>query len=100
MTAPTLILTGTADDWTPAARCREMVAHARPGGAAIALVVYPGAHHAFDVAELAPGVRVHSQRLEFSPRASRDAGRRLRAFLAANLGGVPSGKPSTEQGDP
>ena len=29
VTAPTLVLTGEADDWTPAERCREMVAHAR-----------------------------------------------------------------------
>src|SRR5215469_7941919 len=29
-TAPVLILIGEADDWTPADRCREMTAHARP----------------------------------------------------------------------
>ena len=45
MTAPTLILIGEAGDWTPAKRCRVMVAHARPDGAPIALTVYPGAHH-------------------------------------------------------
>jgi len=57
MTAPTLILTGEADDWTPAKRCREMVAHARPDGAPVALTVYPGAYHAFDVAQFQAGVR-------------------------------------------
>jgi dienelactone hydrolase len=35
MTAPTLILIGEADDWNPAERCREAVAHARPEGAPI-----------------------------------------------------------------
>src|SRR6516162_1694392 len=52
MTAPTLVLIGEADDWTPAERCGGMVAHSRPDGAAITLIVYPGAYHAFDVAEL------------------------------------------------
>jgi dienelactone hydrolase len=45
MTAPALILIGEADDWTPADRCRLIVAHARPDGAPITLTVYPGAHH-------------------------------------------------------
>src|SRR3974377_263436 len=49
MTAPTLVLIGEADDWNPAERCREMVAHARQDGATIALTVYPGAYHAFCV---------------------------------------------------
>ena len=52
LAAPTLILAGEQDDWTPAERCREMVAHARPDSAPIALHVYPDAHHAFDVAVL------------------------------------------------
>jgi dienelactone hydrolase len=57
MTAPTLILIGEADETSPMERCREMVAHARPDGALIALTVYPGAYHAFDVAQLTPGIR-------------------------------------------
>src|SRR5262249_22755272 len=47
MTAPTLVLIGEADDWTLAEHCREIVAHSRSDGAAIALTVYPGAYHAF-----------------------------------------------------
>jgi len=39
MTAPTLILIGEADEASPAERCREMVAHARPDGAPITLTV-------------------------------------------------------------
>ena len=57
MTAPTLILIGEADDWTPAERCRQMVAYVRPDSAPIALTVYPGAYHAFDVPRLQPGRR-------------------------------------------
>src|SRR5437868_9750936 len=37
LTAPTLILIGESDDWTPAERCREMVAQARPDSAPVAL---------------------------------------------------------------
>src|SRR5207248_11354074 len=54
---PVLILIGEADDWTPADRCREMDAHARPDSAPITLQVYPDAHHAFDIAVLKPGRR-------------------------------------------
>jgi dienelactone hydrolase len=86
MTAPTLVLIGEADDWTPAERCREMAAHARPDGAAIALTVYPGASHAFDVAELKPGIRFLGHWMEYNEAAAKDAEEKVRAFLAANLG--------------
>jgi len=46
--APVLILVGDADDWTPAADCRELAAR-HPNQ--IDLRVYPGALHAFDVVE-------------------------------------------------
>ena len=38
---------GDADDWTPAADCRQL---AQAAGAAplLSLIVYPGAHHSFD----------------------------------------------------
>lgn len=92
MTAPTLILIGEADDWNPAERCQEMVAHARPDWAAIALTVYPGAYHAFDVAELKPGVRSLGHWLEYNASAARDAEGKVRAFLAANLGAASAGQ--------
>jgi dienelactone hydrolase len=96
MTATTLILIGEADDWNPADRCREMVAHARPDGATITLTVYPGAHHAFDVAELKPGARSFGHWLEYNEPAAKDAEQKLRAFLAAHLGSALSGNPGTE----
>jgi dienelactone hydrolase len=91
MTAPTLVLIGEADDWNPAERCREMVAHSRPDGATIAMTIYPGAYHAFDVPQLKPGTRSLGHWLEYDEAAARDAERQLRAFLAAHLGGAPSG---------
>jgi dienelactone hydrolase len=45
---PTLILIGSADDWTPAAACQQMVAGARDRSARVQIIVYPGAHHEFD----------------------------------------------------
>ena len=94
MTAPTLILIGEADETSPMERCREMVAHARPDGALIALTVYPGAYHAFDVAQLTPGVRFRGLWLEYNEPAARDAEQKVRAFLAANLGGISADEPA------
>ena len=91
MTAPTLVLIGEADDWNPAERCREMVKHARTDGAAISLIVYPGAHHAFDVAELQPGVRFLGRWVEYNEPVAKDAEEKTRAFLAVNLGGAGPG---------
>ena len=88
LTAPTLILTGESDDWTPAERCREMVAQARPDSAPIALHVYPDAHHAFDVAALQPGRRAFGHLVEYNEPAARDAEEKTRAFLAAHLAGT------------
>jgi len=45
---PTLILIGSADDWTLASICQQMVAGARGRSARAEIVVYPGAHHEFD----------------------------------------------------
>jgi dienelactone hydrolase len=96
MTAPTLILIGKADDWTPAERCREMVAHARPDGAPIALTIYPGAHHGFDVPLLQPGVRYRGHWLEYDEPAAKDAEEKTRAFLATHLAGTAPGQPTAK----
>src|SRR5215472_8047662 len=45
---PTLILIGSADDWTLASTCQQMVAGARGRSARAEIVVYPGAPHGFD----------------------------------------------------
>ena len=94
MTAPTLVLIGEADEWNQAEQCREMVKHARADGATIALTVYPGVHHAFDVAELTPGMRSLGRWIAYNEPAARDAEQKLRAFLAANLGGPSADEPA------
>ena len=64
------------------------------GCATIALTVYPGAYHAFDVAQLKPGTRFLAHWLEYSEPAARDADQKLRAFLAAKLGGISPDEPT------
>ena len=95
LTAPTLILTGEADEMSLVEQCRQMVAHARPRGAAIALTVYPGVHHNFDVALLNPGVRFRGLWLEYNEPAARDAEAKVRAFLATHLGTAAVDEPTS-----
>lgn len=47
---PLLILIGTADDWTPAAPCRDLAAAGARLDAPVSIVQYEGATHSFDVA--------------------------------------------------
>jgi dienelactone hydrolase len=73
-----------------------MVAHARPYGAPIALTVYRGVHHNFDVAQLPPGVRYLLHWLEYNEPAAKDAEEKKRAFLAAHLAGTSPGEPTAK----
>ena len=92
MAVPMLILVGELDDWTPASDCTDMAAGKsvipvvrRPGDRSnVKLVVYPGAHHAFDIADLGiipGGVTVQGHRLEYNEAATRDAAQQVRTFL-------------------
>jgi dienelactone hydrolase len=69
---------------------RITVAHSWPDGAAIAMTIYPGVHHAF-VPQLKAGTCSLGHWLEYDEAAAKEAERQLRGFLAANLGGAPSG---------
>lgn len=91
---PLLVLIGEADDWTPAAKCREMVLAMRERGADATIVTYAGAYHYFDV---------EGQRLEvlatvdndnrpgggatvsYQAAAAADARRRIEEFLGRHL---------------
>ncbi len=46
--APLLILSGEADDWTPAAPCMRLADGARAAGSTVTIVTYPGVYHSFD----------------------------------------------------
>jgi dienelactone hydrolase len=96
MAAPLLILIGELDDWTPASDCTDMAAGKsvipvarQPGDRSnVKLVVYPGAHHGFDIADLGivpGGVTVQGHRLEYNEVATRDAVQQVRVFLDRTL---------------
>jgi dienelactone hydrolase len=90
MTAPVLILIGEADQWNEADACKTLRNLAWPDSASIDLTVYPGVHHAFDVAQLKPGRSSHGRWLEYDEPAARDAEQKTRAFLAEHLVSAPA----------
>ncbi|MBL8696770.1 MAG: dienelactone hydrolase family protein [Alphaproteobacteria bacterium] len=83
---PTLVLIGTADDWTPVERCETMKQLLeRPER--VDLVTYPGVHHGFDV----PGsnsiqpCQAGRCTLRHDTAAAADAWRRTREWFARHL---------------
>ena len=58
--APVLMLLGAADDYTPAAACRDYAAWFAGKGVPIQVIAYDGAHHDFDIPE-APRFLPHLQ---------------------------------------
>ena len=71
----TLVLIGSADDWTPSQRCR---------GSAANLKVYSGATHAFDAPRASRTYLGHQ--MAYDAGAAGDAEDRTRRFLASHLG--------------
>jgi len=98
-TGPVLVLIGDADDWTPSSSCEAMVSGRTELGAprtpgdrsSIELVIYPGAHHGFDLLDLslAPtrGMTFKGHRVEYDEDATRNAIMRVRVFLQRTIGG-------------
>ena len=84
VTAPTLILIGEADEWTLASSCRDMLARRTGNGSPVTLIVYPGAHHSFDVP--APERQLFGYRLAYNAAAAENATQEVRRFLAEHLG--------------
>lgn len=91
---PLLFLMGEADNFTPPAPCRELLASvAANGGPQVEQHWYPGAYHLFDhpnlpqrvvtAVKLPPDGR--SPTVGSNPEARADAILRVKAFLAANL---------------
>ena len=90
--APLLVLMGEADDWTPAAPCRELADIVGKRPEPMELVLYPGAYHDFDAPDLT-GLRVRHDvpngvhpgsgvTIAPDPQAREDAKRRVIEFLA------------------
>ena len=96
MTVPTLILVGERDQWARAGDCREL---ARRNSAAdrsaiegdtpppLSLVVYPGAHNAFDNPAFRAGRRFLWHWVEYDAAVADRAVEEVRTFLRATLGG-------------
>jgi dienelactone hydrolase len=92
---PLLVLIGEADDWTPAANCREMVEAMRGRGADATIAIYPGAYHYFDVegqrhevlAQVENSYRAggFGATVSYQAEAAADAQRRVEQFLARHL---------------
>ncbi|MBI4207894.1 MAG: dienelactone hydrolase family protein [Betaproteobacteria bacterium] len=93
--SPLLILSGEADDWTPAEPCKQLAAIAQKEGASLEIITYPGAHHSFDRIGLPvlyrPNVRNLNKpdRLGATvgehPQAREDAVKRTLRFFARTL---------------
>ena len=90
-TTPLLMLLGELDDWTAPESCRMLARGARLAGRDVIDVLYPGAHHAFDAANLSRPIRVEDARggrgatIAYNPAAHADAEKRVREFLARPL---------------
>jgi dienelactone hydrolase len=83
--APTLILIGALDEWTPTRNCREMVAVQSGAGAPVELFVYPGAYHAFNFPRDRPA-EYFGHRIEYNEAAARAAWSETIRFLRQSLG--------------
>ena len=88
---PVLILTGAKDDWTPAARCRDLDHVARGWGSKhfLDLEVYPDAHHSFDLPMGGPyyveGQRGGRHTVQGNHAAGRDSQARMIEFFDHHL---------------
>jgi dienelactone hydrolase len=93
--APLLLLIGEADDWTPAAPCKTLVASVAARGEPMQIVTYADTFHDFDSPALTgprlrkdvpngvtPGAGVTTAP---NPVAREDAKQRVKAFLAEHL---------------
>jgi dienelactone hydrolase len=77
--APTLVLIGEKDDWTPAALCQAV--ESKPN---VKVVVFPGATHAFVMPFTEP-VDYLGYHFVYDEKAAQDAQQDADAFLAARL---------------
>lgn len=78
---PALVLIGKADDWSPMKDCERWMARRASRGAPVRFIVYPGAHHAFDVPGVGEGVELFGHRMKYDPEAARHADEEISKFL-------------------
>ena len=80
---PTLLLIGAKDDVSSPPACRQMVDGARGRSALARIVVYPGAYHDFDRANLPPHAIAGADAARARPRPSRHRRESPRQFAKA-----------------
>jgi dienelactone hydrolase len=85
LSIPTVILIGELDDWTPAKDCEHWMVWRAGKGAAVKLVIYPGAYHAFDVPALRSGIRLFGHWLKYDADAAARSISEMHDFLASQL---------------
>ena len=92
--APTLILIGEADDWTPAPPCKALAQTLAGRGEPVSIVTYPDTYHGFDSPATKARVRTEvpnganpGQGVTVAPNdeAREDAKVRVKAFFAQHL---------------
>ena len=92
--APTLILIGESDDWTPAPPCKALVHAVAARGEPISIVTYPDTYHGFDSPNTKPRVRTEVPNganpgqgvtVASNAEAREDAKLRVKAFFAEHL---------------
>jgi dienelactone hydrolase len=62
-----------------------MMARRTGAGSPVKLIVYPGAHHAFDLASLQPGQEYFGHWVEYNAAATALATEEVKRFLAEQL---------------
>ncbi|PBC02425.1 dienelactone hydrolase family protein [Mesorhizobium sp. WSM3860] len=87
MTVPTLILIGELDDWTPARKCREMMAQRSGKGSAVQLDIFKSARHAFASPSLKTGTEEYGHRVEYNAAAAEKSVSDVHAFLKQAFSG-------------
>jgi dienelactone hydrolase len=91
MTVPTLILIGELDDWTTPDACRKLangaddwaISRQEGEGAAVRLIVYPGAYAGFDLSNFRAPVLYLGHRIEYNKSATEQSSDALREFLGS-----------------
>src|ERR1043165_897379 len=82
---PALVMIGDADDWTLVKDCERWMARRAGRGAPVKLIVYPSAHHAFDIAAVGEGMELFGHKLKYDPDATERANSEAREFLRQYL---------------
>lgn len=82
MNAPSLIMIGDADDWTPASRCVSMMPKGKTFPEVI-LKVYPGAYHGFNLLGANRNVQGSNgmHHLEYQQEAETDSISQVKGFF-------------------